>query len=85
MYSSFCCLVDGQLDTQPNKRTHYKVSELITCPLYIILSVLDHAERKYSEGKLAESDAVYDSLDYASAFLQVTHEADRDPGEHFRR
>ena len=28
------------------------------------------AERKYSEGKLAEGDAVYDSLDYASAFLQ---------------
>ena len=65
------------------------MSFLISCPIQIKPSVPDHhnsnAERKHSEGKLAESDAVYDSLDYASAFLQVTHEADRDPGEHFRR
>ena len=36
------------------------------------------------EGRLLEEGAAYDSLDYAPAFLQVTHEGSRAPGEHFR-
>ncbi len=38
---------------------------------------------KISDG--AANAAAYDSLDYAAVFLQVTHESDRDDGEHFRR